>query len=613
MNLYIIKLGSSTLLQGKSIFDEIITLQKKGKKILIICGGAEAIQSMFKTLEKPQNFLNLENGDQVRYCPKEDMDIIIEAYKKIILSKLYDKLGDYNFYGQIAGDNGLVLGTQGKPLKVIKDNKKIIIRDSLYGQYLSCKSTTILSLFQQHDIVCLCPPIRDASSKNYLNIDADMLAANLAVDLNACHLRFVTSTPGVLKDIDDINSTIQDFYPEYENIVVSNRMKQKIRACKFAIANGSFDTAICGPHSMNEKTTWIWHGKNIPDDMKLLNQAVNIASISRDELILSKFLKDRCQFPNVTTSIDDVGNVVLTKGKGDNVLLLLGHIDTVPYIWPVVTDEEKITGRGCVDAKGSFINFIEVLKHITIPENGKLIVIGAVEEEISSSLGAFFVRDNYKVDAVIIGEPSGYENLTLGYFGLLKIQVTLKKPHKHSAGKGNTSTIDELFNAAGKIRQYIDAIDPDNISSIIELKHCNFHSYDFGKMVINFRISPKSKTISDIDIRCLLPEKFITTVLRNTPGYQSNRSNHLYKAFAHSFNTNLSKSAKPLLKKGTSDMNTLASSWNGIPMVAYGPGDSSLDHTDSEVLYFEEVRASRNILLNAVEAWFANFNLKEQL
>lgn len=613
MNLYVIKLGSSTLLQGNSIFDEIITLQKRGHKILLICGGAEAIQSMFNILDKPLNFLNLENGDQVRYCPKEDMDIIIEAYKKIVLSKLYDKLGDYNFYGQIAGDNGLVLGNQGKPLKVIKDNKKVIIRDSLYGKYSSCKSTTILSLFQQHDIVCLCPPIKDAFSTNYLNIDADMLAANLAVDLNACHLRFVTSTPGVLKDINDINSTIQDYYPEYENIVVSNRMKQKIRACNFAVAKGSFDTAICGPHSMNEKITWIWHGKNIPEDMRLLNQAVNIVSISHDEIILSQFLKERCQFPDVETSIDDVGNIVLTKGKGDNVLLLLGHIDTVPYIWPVISDEEKITGRGCVDAKGCFINFVEVLKNIAIPENGKLVVIGAVEEEVSSSLGAYFVRDNYKADAVIIGEPSGYANLTLGYFGLLKVQVTLKKPHKHSAGKGNISTIDELYNAACKIRQYIDIIDPDNISSIIELDHSNFSSFDFGKMVINFRISPKSKPISNIEIECLLPEQFITTVLRSTPGYQSNRINHLYKAFAKSFNTNLSKSGKPLLKKGTSDMNTLASSWNDIPMVAYGPGDSSLDHTDSEILYFDEVRVARNILLNAIETWFTDFNVKERL
>jgi acetylornithine deacetylase len=550
----------------------------------------------------------LENGDQVRYCPPKDMDLIVEAYKRIVLKKLFEKLGRYNLYAQIAGENNFVLGKQGKPLKVVKDGKKVIIRDSLYGQYLSCKSDTILSLFEQHDIVCLCPPVKDVNSSNYLNIDADMLASNLAIDLKASHLRFVTSTPGVLKDINDSESTIKNYYPECEEILVSNRMKQKIRACNLGVNAGSFDIGICGPHSLNKETTWVWHGKNIPQDMVLLNQIVNITSVSYDESVLSNFLKSECQFPNISTSIDEAGNIVFTKGSGNNVLLLLGHIDTVPYTWPVISDSQKITGRGCVDAKGCFTNFIEVIRKIPVPKNAKLIVVGAVQEEVSSSKGGFFVRDNYSANAVIIGEPSGFSNLTLGYFGLLKIQINLKKEHKHSAAKDNRSTIDQLYIAANKLRQYINELDPDNISSIIDIDYYTSSSCDFGKLVINFRISPKSKPIFDNQIESLFSELFTVKILRNTPGYQSNRTNPLFKAFNKAFNSVLSQKLKPIIKKGTSDMNTLATSWVNIPMVAYGPGDSSLDHTDREELNFDEVRVSRELLYRAVENWFSELN-----
>jgi len=41
------------------------------------------------------------------------------------------------------------------------------------------------------------------------------------------------------------------------------------------------------------------------------------------------------------------------------------------------------------------------------------------------------------------------------------------------------------------------------------------------------------------------------------------------------------------LKTGTSDMNVVGPIWQ-CPIVAYGPGDSSLDHTPEEHIVLEE-------------------------
>ena len=50
-----------------------------------------------------------------------------------------------------------------------------------------------------------------------------------------------------------------------------------------------------------------------------------------------------------------------------------------------------------------------------------------------------------------------------------------------------------------------------------------------------------------------------------------------------------------VLKTGTSDMNVVAPIWR-CPIVAYGPGDSSLDHTPNEHLQLNEYWKAINVL-----------------
>jgi LysW-gamma-L-lysine carboxypeptidase len=55
------------------------------------------------------------------------------------------------------------------------------------------------------------------------------------------------------------------------------------------------------------------------------------------------------------------------------------------------------------------------------------------------------------------------------------------------------------------------------------------------------------------------------------------------------------------VKSGTSDMNVVAPVW-GTPILAYGPGDSSLDHTPQEHILVPEYLRSVEVLAGALTA-----------
>ena len=53
-------------------------------------------------------------------------------------------------------------------------------------------------------------------------------------------------------------------------------------------------------------------------------------------------------------------------------------------------------------------------------------------------------------------------------------------------------------------------------------------------------------------------------------------------------------------KTGTSDMNVVGPVWQ-CPMLAYGPGDSTLDHTPDEHLHLDDYQRAIAVLAAALE------------
>ncbi len=603
--LYVVKIGSASL-HHEAPFDQIAQLCARGARVLLVAGGADGIADHYQRIGRAVQTLTLRNGDEVRYCTLEEMAHIVEAYEHVTLPLVRRGLHarGLTVYASTSQAEALVSGRANAPLRVVREGRVALVRDHRAGVVTQVDAERLHRLLGAFDVVCLSPPMADEQGTGPLNVDADVLAAQVANAMGADHLRLVTGTAGLLQNVMDPTSRLTDAHPGQGALLAKGRMRQKVRAAELALSSPG-DVAITGPHKLNAGSgTRFWRGPAPSPDLELLSRAVQIPSVSGDERELAEYLLDWCQARGIEAGIDVAGNFVATRGAGEQRLLMLGHLDTVAHLWAPRWDGDTLSGRGSVDAKGSLIAFLQTLAETSVPERCQVRVVGAVQEETTSA-GAFYVREHYHADAVIVGEPSGAAALTIGYFGLYKVRLWLSERVGHTAGRGVSTAADLMTEILTRLRTSIAEADDQAMMAALGIHAVNDGDYQRGEAVIDVRVPP---ALNPEDLVRLFERECAPAraeVLRATPGILTARTSPLVTAFTRGFRE---EGIRPrfLAKKGSSDMNTLVQTWGPIPMVAYGPGDAALDHTPHEHLWGQEFRQARRVLTRAVAHWIAS-------
>jgi [amino group carrier protein]-lysine/ornithine hydrolase len=311
-----------------------------------------------------------------------------------------------------------------------------------------------------------------------------------------------------------------------------------------------------------------------------------------------------------SVEIDSAGSARGSRGDGPREIVLLGHIDTVPGQIDVRREGDLLYGRGAVDAKGPLACFAAAAAQASIPAGWRVTVIGAVGEE-GDSRGAKQVRDDYAQPPAytVIGEPSRWDYVTLGYKGSAWFDYHLSQPLTHTAA-GSESACEaavrfwndvqarkEAFNA-GRGRAF------DQLTaSLREMASGQDGFYETAQLRFNLRLPPEM-TVAQVE--ALLAEcagAGRLTLLDGIECYRGDKNTPLVRAFLAAIRK---EGGKPgfYVKTGTADMNIVGPAW-GTPILAYGPGDSSLDHTPNEHISIEEYLRSVRVLQSALEGLMA--------
>ncbi len=343
-------------------------------------------------------------------------------------------------------------------------------------------------------------------------------------------------------------------------------------------------------------------GPAADEELQLLREAISIYSPSREEESVSKYLVEAMSARGFKSFRDEAGNAIGILGMGPKQIAFLGHIDTVRGEIEVREEGGRLFGRGAIDAKGTlcaFINAATRLKKAGGLEGKTLLVIGAVEEEAATSKGARFAMTQFKPDFCINGEPSGWNAITLGYKGRLLVNYLLRQPMTHTAS-GAESACERGFkfwhavrHMAGEFnsgKAVFDRLDP----SLRKIQSDSDGNYEHIDMRMGFRLP------LGFDLPAF--EEFLHGIAGEAElrfsgaetAVKMEKSNPLVRAFLKAIRERGGE-PKFKVKTGTSDMNVVAPAWR-CPLVAYGPGDSSLDHTPQEHIVIDEYFRSMDVL-----------------
>jgi N-acetyl-ornithine/N-acetyl-lysine deacetylase len=269
-------------------------------------------------------------------------------------------------------------------------------------------------------------------------------------------------------------------------------------------------------------------------------------------------------------------------------------------------EDGLLYGRGAVDAKGPLAAFLCATARLA--RSGSLqnpiVVIGAVEEESATSRGARAVVERYSPLACIIGEPSGSQAITIGYKGRLLVECNVIRSISHTAGPQQSScevatafwervrTHAQNWNEQHAENSAFAALTPSLRTITTEQDGLQEQT----RFLIGYRLPP-DYNIAELrtQLECWAQEADISLSFSGEEvAFATTRTTPLARAFLTAIRAT---GRQPTFKQktGTSDMNVVGPVW-GQNIVAYGPGDSRLDHTPQEHIQLSEYTHAIDVL-----------------
>ena len=242
----VIKYGGAAMIDcdlKKKVMQDIVLMKYVGMHPIVVHGGGPEITGMLSRLGIKTEFV-----DGLRVTDRDTMEIV-----EMVLGGKVNK----EIVSGINASGGKAIGISGKDGELIKARYiDPTGRLGFVGEVDQINPQIIETVIENGYIPVIAPIGIDDEQQSY-NINADLVAASIAVAMDADKLVLLTDVPGLLKDTQDSSSLISVLrvseVPEYVNEgIIAGGMIPKVQCCVEAVTGGVSRTHIIDgrvPHS----------------------------------------------------------------------------------------------------------------------------------------------------------------------------------------------------------------------------------------------------------------------------------------------------------------------------------------------------------------------------
>ena len=213
----------------KAVMSDIILLSLVGIKIVLVHGGGPEISGMLNKLGIESKFVN-----GLRYTDKDTAEVV-----QMVLSGKTNK--DLVSLIEVCGGKAVGLcGIDGAMIKAEKLQGEFDY--GFVGEITEIDPKPIMKVLEENYIPVIATVGIDNEGQVY-NINADTAAAEIASALKAENIVTLTDIPGLLRDVNDVDSLISEIHvDEIEGLIndgiISGGMIPKVKSLEKAVREG---------------------------------------------------------------------------------------------------------------------------------------------------------------------------------------------------------------------------------------------------------------------------------------------------------------------------------------------------------------------------------------
>lgn len=366
------------------------------------------------------------------------------------------------------------------------------------------------------------------------------------------------------------------------------------------------------------------------DTVRNLSEIVRIPSLSGEEERVIGRLAQLCQdagFDEVKT--DGLGNLIGRVGKGDLLLAIDAHIDTVdtgdPNLWEFdpysgALKDGWVLGRGTADQKGGAASMItagRILKEIGYEGRYTVLFTFTVMEEDCDGLCWRYLIEREKVvpDLAVITEPTNL-GVFRGHRGRMEIELSFTGRSAHgSMPELGVNAVYRAADAVHRIRELNETLSHDEFLgpgsvavTMISSDSPSLCAIPDGCLVHLDRRLTWGETLESAvdevqnavgeDVRIEVPEYSRASYRGTTypqklyfPTWKIGPDERPVRAAVKTCTALWGK--EPVVGKWTFSTNGVAiCGTHGIPCIGFGPGDEALAHAPNERIEADQLEAA---------------------
>lgn len=355
---------------------------------------------------------------------------------------------------------------------------------------------------------------------------------------------------------------------------------------------------------------------NNEQKIQVLADLVKIKSVNGNEEEVANYITELFKKHGISTKIMSVEegrvNLVAEIGSGKPVIGVSGHMDVVDAgdlsKWDTdpfeLTEKDgKLIGRGATDMKAGLAAFIIAMidiKEQNLLQAGTIRLMATVGEEVGEHGSQTFFEQKTMddVDALIIGEPSGY-NLVYAHKGSMDIKLTSQGKAAHSSMPDlGYNAIDPLLRILNKANEKFRTTDKK--SELLGNLSFNTTVFNGGNQVNSIpesaTVEINARTIPEFDNQEVADIMQELVDAENKNGSQVDMDVYMsLESVQHSDDSKLINLAKStgerysnsdipkMVSPGVTDAsNLLKNKEQEFPFIVFGPGQAEICHQPNE-------------------------------